>query len=49
MLIKGGIKVIVELIEFNGWNKIIYNDGEIGFVNGKYLIDKVVSIFVVLI
>lgn len=41
--IKGGTKVTVESTESNGWNKITYNDGETGFVNGKYLTDKVAS------
>ncbi|EAC6646076.1 invasion associated endopeptidase [Listeria monocytogenes] len=41
--IKGGTKVTVETTESNGWHKITYNDGETGFVNGKYLTDKAVS------
>ncbi|EAG9220850.1 peptidase [Listeria monocytogenes] len=41
--IKGGTKVTVETTESNGWHKITYNDGKTGFVNGKYLTDKVAS------
>ncbi|EAE8347658.1 invasion associated endopeptidase [Listeria monocytogenes] len=41
--IKGGTKVTIETTESNGWHKITYNDGKTGFVNGKYLTDKVAS------
>ncbi|WAO21950.1 LysM peptidoglycan-binding domain-containing protein [Paenilisteria newyorkensis] len=37
--IKGGTQVTVETTEANGWNKVVYEDGKSGYVNGKYLSD----------
>lgn len=37
--LKGGTIVKVESSEANGWNKISFDNGKTGYVNGKYLSD----------
>lgn len=41
--LKGGTVVKVESSEANGWNKISFDNGKTGYVNGKYLSDAKVA------